>query len=111
MLKDNSQLFIPTNNGFCIEFTGKIQNVCALYISTVNNLRGTLVGTLNALSPVRNANYKFEWSDGVMKFYINDAPITTTNLDLSSVTYCGICFTDWQGDLDIYLKDFKVYTI
>ena len=111
LLKDSSQLFIPVSKSFTIEFTGKIQNVCAFYISTSQNTRGTLVGILNALSPVRTANYKFEWSDGVMTFYIDDAPITTTNLNLSSVDNCGICFVDWQNDLNIYIKDFKVYPL
>lgn len=111
LLKNSSQLFVPTSEDFTIEFEGVINNVCTFYISTVNNSRGTTVGTLNPLSPVRTAHYKFEWANGVMKFYINDDLIKTTNLDLSSVTYCGICFTDWQGDLNIYLKDFKVYPI
>lgn len=111
LLKNNSQLFIPTDNNFCIEFTGIINNVCVFSISTVQNYRGTTVGTLNSRNPIASVNYKFEWVNGEMKFYINNVLTTTTNLDLSSVNYCGICFTDWQNDLDIYLKDFKVYPI
>jgi hypothetical protein len=111
LLKNGSQLFIPTDNDFCIEFTGIINNVCAFYISTVQNTRGTNVGTLNTRNPIATANCRFEWINGVMKFYINNTLATTTNLDLSSVNNCGICFTDWQSDLDIYLKDFKVYSI
>ena len=107
--KDNNQLIIPTNNDFCIEFTGIITNPITLSLTTQATVRGSPQITINTDTTAHL--YQFKYSNGVLTQYKDNVPVNSMNRDVSSVSNCGVMFVDWQGDMDITVKDFKVYPI
>ena len=107
--KDNNQLIIPTNNDFCIEFTGIITNPITLSLTTQATVRGSPQITINTDTTAHL--YQFKYINGVLTQYKDNVLVNSMNRDVSSVSNCGVMFVDWQGDMDITVKDFKVYPI
>ena len=107
--KDNNQLIIPTDIDFCIEFTGIITNPITLSLTTQATVRGSPQITISTGTTAHL--YQFKYSNGVLTQYKDNVLVNSMNRDVSSVSNCGVMFVDWQGDMDITVKDFKVYPI
>ena len=107
--KNNNQLIIPTDNDFCIAFEGIISNTCTLSLNTANDVRGSPQIAIS--EDATQQSYKFKYVNGVLTQYKNDVLVNSINIDVSGVSNCGVMFVDWQTDLNITVKDFRVYLI
>ena len=109
--KNGTQLFIPTNTDFCVEFDLKFNSGtggCYVGFNKTNSTRWT---NLQIAQVTTNNHYKLTVIDGVFTLYKDGTEVNHTTIDFTGVTYCGFCFTDWQNNLDVTLKDFRVYQV
>jgi hypothetical protein len=75
--------------------------------TTANDTRGT---NMQVVQQTTNNLYKLTVVDGVFTLYRDGVEINHTSISFS-VANCGFCITDWQEDLDVTIKDFKVYPL
>ena len=108
--KNGTQLFIPTDTDFAVEFNLKFNSGSSGFyagFTTANDTRGT---NMQVVQQTTNNLYKLTVVDGVFTLYCDGVEVNHTSISFS-VANCGFCITDWQQDLDVTIKDFKVYPI
>ena len=111
--KNGTQLFIPTDNDFCIEFDLINNNQFAVYLIKTNDTRYKAIGdSLIAHSTFKNYKYVYNGTDDTMKQYIDGVLVRTdSDISITDVEYCGFAFVDWQSDLSCIVKHLRVYPI
>ena len=109
--KNGTQLFIPTDNSFCIEFDVINNNQWVLYFFKSENARYKQIG---GILPVTSTykHIKYVYNNGTVEWFIDGVSQgTTSDVSITDVDYIGFGFVDWQEDLNCTVKNLKVYPI
>lgn len=111
--KGDDEIFIPTDNDFCIEFYVINQNQWVVYLSKIINTRDKQIGEIiPTTSSFKNIKYEYSASNQTVKQYIDSIlNKTTSDVIINDVSNVGLIFVDWQKDLNCIIKDLKVYPI
>ena len=106
--KDNSIHSFDGTNGLTIEFDLKNSNALALYLV---NHSGSRVKVCDASTDGEYHHYKWDYNPSTQKVTYSLDSGTGTDVDLSSqtMTTLGFQIYDWNGDIDAYIKGWKIY--
>lgn len=108
---NNTVLFLPLNNDWCIDFDLNSRNMFAFYFLQQQNSESDAVYvSFNNVDFNQFHHIKFEYdsSNHTIKYYRNDALSTT--VDTSDFTNdIGFRLIDWQGDIYTTISNLKVY--
>lgn len=107
LYKGNVHPFDGTND-LIFEFDYKSANISGLYL--VNN--GGARVFIHNVSPSTNwihDKWVYDATNKVLTAYINDVAQTPVDLSAQNLITLGFQITDWQTDIDFWIKNFKVY--
>lgn len=108
----SSRLLIPCTNNFCIDFDVTNANTMAFYFPTADNSRGSLyISSSFTSTDTVNIKLQYKVAEKKMYFLKDDVAYADKAIDFETNTATGFIITDWQGDLNLTIKNFKVYPI
>ena len=107
---DNTTLFLPLNKDWIIEFDSKMDNLLAFYFLQSSSETGAVNTSGQITDFTQEYRIKFIYSPTNKKisYYLND--ILKTTLDTTSFNNdMGFRIVDWQGDVNMYITNLKIY--
>ena len=113
LLKGSSEFFMPPNQDWIIEFDFYRENIVPIYASTSSNRLVKDIFLTGSTPAQQWFNLKIKYiasEQKIYRYYDDGTPQIYENINFNNQNV-GINIQDWQGDIDIKIKNLKAYLI
>ena len=107
---NNSTHYFDGTKDLTFDFYLKTANQCALYLVTNSGIRSnSILNIYTGWSSFKQVRLVYDATAHTVTPYVDGTAYTSVDVSSQTLTTCGFQITDWQDDLDVYIKNFKVY--